>query len=114
MLKFSRDSELVVSQVRSRYATKNKRLKKYMHAIWESNEFFYAFSIDWIEREKNIMELMSDDVTLVGMSQVEIKSRPSIPDNIHNWQVFEDDDGILKFIQCIDRYETQEIDFNAL
>lgn len=82
--------------------------------------FLVPFSIDWIERAKTIMAdflanvaLKSGDITLVGMSQVEIKSRPSILDNIYNWKVFEDDDDILKFIQCIDRYETKEIDFNA-
>lgn len=53
------------------------------------------------------------DVTMANISEVEIKVRPSIPDNVYNWQVFEDDDDLVKFLQCIDKYDAQEIDFNA-
>ncbi|GLJ50226.1 hypothetical protein SUGI_1069180 [Cryptomeria japonica] len=58
--------------------------------------------------------LKNDDATLTGISTVEIKSRPAIPDNLYNWQVFADDEDILRFIQCVDDYDGQKIDCNAL
>lgn len=112
---------MVVSQVRSKYASKNDRLKRYEHAVWDIIEHFSAFSINWIERSKNIMAdflanvaLKNDDATLTNISTVEIKSRPPIPDNVYNWQVFANDEDILRFIQCIDDYDGQKIDCNAL
>lgn len=54
--------------------------------------------------------LKGNDITLVGISNIEV-NRTATPDNICNWQVFDDDD-LLKFIQCIAQYETQEVDFN--
>ena len=35
---------------------------------------------------------------------MEINFRPSIPDNIQHWQVFQDDEQILKFINHIDEF----------
>lgn len=31
--------------------------------------------------------------------------------NIHNLQIFNDDEDILKILKCVDEYEGQEIDF---
>ena len=36
-----------------------------------------------------------NDESVNGISIVEIQNRPSIPDNIENWQVFENDNDIL-------------------
>ena len=38
-----------------------------------------------------------DDITFTGLSKVEVQTRPSIPNNIHNWKVFDDDKDILRF-----------------
>jgi len=57
--------------------------------------------------------LKRDDVTLGGITEVEFKTRPTIPDNIHNWQVFDNNSDIINFLHCADHYENQEIDFNA-
>ena len=35
---------------------------------------------------------------------LEINFRPSIPDNIEHWQVFEDDEQILRFIHNVDEF----------
>lgn len=42
-------------QVRSKYATKNKRLKYYRNVVWGTIELFDDFSIEWIDRSKNLM-----------------------------------------------------------
>jgi hypothetical protein len=43
-------------------------------------------------------------------SDIEIKYRPSIPDNVKHWRVFEDDQEIEKFLQSIDDFSTMHID----
>jgi len=40
------DSELVTSQVREKYLSKNKRLRQYKNAVWDDIELFDAFSIN--------------------------------------------------------------------
>ena len=54
-----------------------------------------------------------NDVSFIGISIVEVQSRPSIPDNIDNWQVFKDDSDILKFLLLEGRYDSQELDCSA-
>jgi hypothetical protein len=41
---------------------------------------------------------------------VEIKYRPSVPDNVKHWKVFEDDLEIEKFLQSIDDFFALHID----
>ena len=41
---------------------------------------------------------------LVGDCPLEIKFRPYVPDNVEHWQVFKDDEQILKFINNIDEF----------
>jgi hypothetical protein len=53
------------------------------------------------------------DVTLIRISQFELKKRPAIPDDIYSWQFFNDDSNIIKLLHCIDQYEAREINSNA-
>jgi hypothetical protein len=41
---------------------------------------------------------------------VEIKYRPSIPDNVKHWKVFEDDIEIKKFLETVDEFSDMHID----
>ena len=41
---------------------------------------------------------------------VEVKYRPSIPDNVKNWKVFEDDHEIKRFIETVDEFSSLHID----
>ena len=42
--------------------------------------------------------------------EIHIKYRPSIPDNIKHWHVFEDDQQVQKFLECIDEFSESQID----
>ena len=42
--------------------------------------------------------------------EVQMKYRPSLPDNVHHWKVFNDDDEINRFLQVIDEYSEMQID----
>ena len=41
---------------------------------------------------------------LEGDCPLEIKFRPSVPDNVEHWQVLKDDEQILRFINNIDEF----------
>ena len=51
MLCIKGDSDLIVSQVRSRFACKCERPRRYRNAIWDTMEFFDALNITEIPRE---------------------------------------------------------------
>ena len=41
---------------------------------------------------------------------LELKYRPSIPDNVKHWKVFEDDIEIKRFLETVDKFSTLHID----
>jgi hypothetical protein len=41
---------------------------------------------------------------------IEMRHRPSIPNNIQHWKVFEDDKQIKKFLEMIDKFSKTHID----
>jgi hypothetical protein len=41
---------------------------------------------------------------------VEVKYRPSIPDNVKHWKVFEDDIEIKRFLETMEEFSTLHID----
>jgi hypothetical protein len=45
-----------------------------------------------------------------AQSDVEIRYRPAVPDNVKHWKVFEDDQEIEKFLQSVDDFSTLHID----
>jgi hypothetical protein len=42
--------------------------------------------------------------------EVQMKYRPSLPDNVQHWKVFEDDDEVNRFLQVIDEFSEMQID----
>ena len=41
---------------------------------------------------------------------IQVKYRPSLPDNVKFWKVFENDDEISKFLQVVDEFSDMHID----
>ena len=41
---------------------------------------------------------------------VQVKYRPSLPDNVKFWRVFENDDELSKFLQLVDEFSNIHID----
>lgn len=114
------DSELIISQVKGIYISKNTRLKQYRNVVWDMIESFDTFGIMWKDRTNNKMAdllvnvaIKPDDISFVGVSTIEVQHRPSVPDNVHSWQVFEDDKDILNFLLNKDKYHGQELDCSA-
>lgn len=53
--------------------------------MWDTLELFDAFSIDWVDRSKNLMidflaniALRRDGITLTSVLEIEFKTRPYI------------------------------------
>jgi ribonuclease HI len=101
------DAELVVQQVKNVYQTKHPRLKNYRNEVWDLiDSFFLGFNISFIPWEENApadfqafsSSLFEDPARPTNKSEVEVRYRPSIPDNVKHWRVFEDDQEIEKFL----------------
>lgn len=114
------DSDLIVSQIRHKFSTRKPRLKQYRNYVWDLIEYFDAFSIKWTDRPNNYLaNIMANlavrqiDLPFNEVIQVQMKYRPSIPDNVQNWQVFEDDKDLIRFLTCEEDYENQIIDWNG-
>jgi hypothetical protein len=82
------------------------------------NNFFLAFNISFIPREENApADCLAFTASLLEIlelptvsSDIEIKYRPSVSDNVKHWKVFEDDQEIEKFLQSVDDFSASHID----
>jgi hypothetical protein len=87
--------------------------------VWDLiDNSFLAFNISFIPRRENTMV----DYLVVSASHfriplppklkydIEVKYRPSIPDNVKHWKAFEDDLEIRKFLDSIDEFFALHID----
>jgi ribonuclease HI len=113
------DSELVVQQIKGFYQTRHPRMRAYRNQVWDLIDNFYeAFNIFVVLREFNqqvdSLAVAANTFKTPAIPQVkyeiEMRYRPSIPDNIKYWQVFEDDQQIKKFMEVIDEFENTHID----
>ena len=100
------DSQIVARQVRNSINCTSNHLKNYQREVWYLMNKFEYFNIKSIPHTLNFEADMlaiaasnlfpSDDFSHDKFS-VELIYRPSIPDNITNWRVFEDDEQNYKF-----------------
>jgi ribonuclease HI len=107
------DVELIVHQVKNMYQYKHPRLRTYINDVWDLvDSFLLAFNISFVPRKENNMA----DSLVVSTSNfrvplppklkyvVEVKYRPSIPDNVKHWKVFEDDLQTKIFLETMDEF----------
>jgi ribonuclease HI len=113
------DSELIIHQIKNIYQTKQQRLKQYRNEVWDFvDNLFLAFNITFVHINLN---QQADSLALAASNfrtpifpnlrfEIEVRHRPSIPDNIKNWQVFKDDQEIQRFLETIDEFSNISID----
>jgi ribonuclease HI len=113
------DVELVVKKVRNIYQAKHPRLRSYRNEVWDLiDSFFLAFNISFIPREENtVVDSLATSARNFKVPlppklryDIEVKYRPSIPDNVKHWKVFEDDLEIKRFLETIDEFSALHID----
>jgi len=98
------DYEIVVHQVNNTIHCNSWHLKNYQHEVWWLKSMFEFFEINVIPRNKNIdvdllenvaSRLLPSEGLITDRFYVELLFRPSIPDNVINWRVFDDDVQLL-------------------
>ena len=105
-LKVFGDADLIIQQVNKTFQDKHPRLKAYKDEEWRLKDSLNDFIISYIPRMKN--QLINSLVVSTGMCipplppkltyEVQVKYRPSLPNNVKYWRVFEDDEEINKFL----------------
>jgi hypothetical protein len=112
------DSDLVIQQLKNKFACKSERLKGYRNAIWNLIEDLDAIDLIAIPREQNAK---ADELTVAASTlqlpdnlideqiSVEVIFRPSVPNNMDHWQVFDDDKQMVKFLLHIHEFSDLDI-----
>jgi ribonuclease HI len=113
------DSKIVVRQVRNSIHCLTPHLKCYQSEVWSLINEFSAFNINSIPRSSNaeadlLANVASKLLPAEGLSpnafSVELLFRPSVPDNISNWRVFDDDQQIINFLHMEETFQGAVID----
>ena len=110
------DSEIIVDQVRKRIHYNSPHLVRYQHEVWSLIDSFDSFNITYIPRGKNQdADLMAGMVAKIlpnfrlkkNKCYAELIFRPSIPDNITYWRVFNNDSDIIYFLTFEGSHDSQ-------
>jgi ribonuclease HI len=113
------DSEIVVRKVRNSIHCLTPHLKCYQSEVWSLINQFSAFNINSIPRSSNVeadllanvaSKLLPVDDLSPSTFSVELLFRPSVPNNITSWRVFEDDQQIINFLHMEETFQGAVID----
>ena len=113
------DSEIVIKQVRNTIHCLFGHLRHYQSLVQDLTSHFTAFNISPIPRLENasvdLLANVSSKLIPPGYYSpdrfsIELIFRPSIPDNITNWRVFNNDPDIISFLTSEGSYDDQIID----
>jgi len=93
------DSDLIIQQMKGNFVTNDKRLRSYMSTAIQILNAFAEFQLTKISRSHNLhahsLATFASTCKLPFEPNhcftAEIKHIPSIPNNVKDWQVFEDD-----------------------
>jgi hypothetical protein len=119
-LKVIGDSDLIVSQIKKVFVAKNERLRRYRNVVLDTIELFDAFAIKVVPRERNVVvdalavatsTLQPCRELVNGECKMEVIFRPSIPDNLEHWQVFNDDAQILHFLHSLKEFSENQVNW---
>jgi hypothetical protein len=115
------DSELIIKQIKGEYSAKHPRLRAYRNVVLDFLQCFTEIDLQVIPRGQNILAdgLATSTATCKipfhpnHQYTVEVKCRPTVPDNIRYWQVFGNDEQIEDFLQSKNDFECTNIDVDS-
>ena len=85
-------------------------MRAYRNLVLDMLENFQAYSFTIKTRDQNSIAISASlSVIPIHSSEkyeVEVRHRPAVPDNITNWQVFEDDQQVKNFIELKEEFES--------
>jgi ribonuclease HI len=111
------DSEVVVRKVRNSIHCLSPHLKIYQTEVWNLMHKFSAFNINSIPILNNFeVDLLANVASKLlpaeGLSpnafSIELLFKTSIPNNVTNWRVFDDDQQIMIFFHMEDTFQHDE------
>jgi hypothetical protein len=94
-------------------------MRSYRNYAWDlTNNFFLSFNIHAIPRLHNqqansLAKAATNFIppTILKLKyHIDMRHKPSIPNNVHYWQIFEDDEQIKQFLEMIDEFSETHID----
>ena len=93
-------------------------MRSYKNMVLELLEEFDEHTIWLIPREwNNIVDSLANSASLLKIGiypnkryEIQVKHRPSILDNVKNWQVFEDNHQIKRFLENEEEFVNTQID----
>jgi hypothetical protein len=118
-LKVFGDSGIIVKQIRNTIHCNSPHLGNYQQEVHRLIEHFGDFNITVISRAKNILvdSLATASSRLSPREDYEASQftmkflyKPSVPNNISNWKVFEGDEHIITFLTNQDSFKDLDID----
>jgi ribonuclease HI len=107
------DSDVVIQQLKNKFACKYKRLKRYKNAVWDTMESFDVLNLIVVPRDQNFKV---DELDLVAstlqLSQDLIKENitikvifmPLVPDNMDHWKIFDDYKQFIKLLNHMQEF----------
>jgi ribonuclease HI len=112
------DADLIIQQVNKSFQAKHVRLKAYRDEVLEAIKNFADFKITFVPRAMNEL---ADSLAVSACAfipplphklsyEIQVKHRPSLPDNVKFWKVFEDDAELTRFLAVIDEFADLQID----
>jgi ribonuclease HI len=113
------DSKIVVRHVKNSIHCLSPHLKRCQSEVWNLMNKFSTFNIHSIPRLNNSEDdFLSNVASKLFLAEclspnafsIELLFRPSVPDNITNWRVFNDDQQIISFLHMEETFQGTVID----
>ncbi|KAH9290024.1 hypothetical protein KI387_034141, partial [Taxus chinensis] len=117
-LKVQGDVKLIVNQVKGIYQVKNDWLRHYRNAAWDNIKEFDAFSIKAVLAQNDMADSLAISASLmlphpglkIDTYTIEVVFHPSVLDNSQHWQVFNDDNQLITFLEKADNFKELHFD----
>ena len=113
------DYEIIIRQVRNTIHCIAGHLKNYQIEVWNLLSSFEAFNINsipcYLNQEADLLanvasRLIPSEGIFANSFSVELLFRPSIPNNIVNWRVFDREEQLIDFLTMKDTFKDVVID----
>lgn len=112
------DVDLIIQQVNKSFQAKHVRLKAYRDKALSVMKSFIKFKLNHVPRARNEL---ADSLAVLACAfippfppqlsyEIKMKYRPSLPDNVKFWKVFEDDAELTRFLGVMDEFADLQID----
>jgi ribonuclease HI len=112
------DADLIIQEVNKSFQAKHVRLKAYKDEVLEAIKSFADFKITFVPRAMNEV---ADSLAVSACAfipplphklsyEIQVRHRPSLPDNVKFWKVFEDDAELTRFLAVVDEFAELQID----